>query len=220
MINYNQLRQYMVNTQIRPCVKVVPKLIQALSFVPREIFVDEKQKSIAYLDDDLLVGPQKNRVLMRPFIFCKLIQSLCIKQNDRVLDIGCGTGYSATILSYLADEVFGIDDQPDLLSQAKKNINNLEISNVTFHKSLPINGFPEKAQYDGILINGAVENIPSKLFDQLAEGGRLVTILKISSKNSHGVLFKKCQGRVSKQKLFEASTLELPCFMNQESFYL
>lgn len=176
MNDYAARRHLMVEAQLRPSAIEDDRLLQAMGEVPREAFLPRALKGVAYSDEDIQLGD--GRRLIEPLALGKLLQSAGIKPSDVVLVIGCTTGYAAAVASRLATTTFCLDSDTDRLGQAEKIFTEIGCDNVVTVHGDPAQGHPGQAPFDVIVIAGAVEVIPEKLKAQLAEGGRLVTILQ------------------------------------------
>jgi protein-L-isoaspartate(D-aspartate) O-methyltransferase len=212
-------RQNMINNQIRPQRVRDLRLLKAFTEIDRTLFLLPSLQPIAYSDRDLIYHQQ--RFLMAPMIFAQLVESAHIQPHHRVLVVGCGTGYSLAILSFLCANVTGLESISALAQQAQQNINSLNILNVTIANGPLIDGTPEALPYDVILIEGAVYDIPSSLTKQLKNGGCLVTI-KRNTQNPYilgkGVVVSRYDDSLTCIEGFDAGTKPLPEFISDETF--
>jgi protein-L-isoaspartate(D-aspartate) O-methyltransferase len=150
-----------------------PRVLDAFSRVPRELFVPPELRMAAYEDRPLPIG--QDQTISQPLIVAVMTEALAIKPGDRVLEIGTGSGYQAAILAQLAGEVVSVERFPDLQEAAARNLQAAGISNVRLEPAPPDTlGFPEAAPYDAIVVTAAAPMVPRVLLDQLADGGRLV----------------------------------------------
>ncbi len=173
MFDFATARTNMVDSQIRPNGITDSRIIDAMSFVKREDFVPEGQRSIAYVDGDVpLNGAATQRHLIEPMAFARMLQLATIGESDRVLVIGSATGYGAAVISRLAGHVVALDSDPILNAMARTNLNNTV--NVSLIESSMSEGASNAGPYDVILIEGRVENVPEALFSQLTSTGRIV----------------------------------------------
>lgn len=150
-------------------------VLEALRAIPREDFVADKYKNVAYVDDDIPLG--QGRYLPQPLVFARMLQLAEIERSHRVLDIAAGTGYSSAVISCLAKEVIALESDSELTASASVNLNKLDIENVNLVAGDLILGAPEYKLYDVIIIEGTVEYVPDAILKQLKPGGRLVTVL-------------------------------------------
>lgn len=215
-------RRNMVDCQLVPGNILDEDIVEALANVPREQFVPEPMRGSAYIDEDLPVA--KNRYLLAPLVLARLLVLADIKKTDTVLDIACATGYSTAIIGQLAEKVVAVEEQMELAEKARQLLNRLHTPNAEVITGAFAPGYPSSGPYDVILINGAVETLPDMLTDQLAEGGRLVTIQSISLRpgKSAGlgkaVLYRKSGGRLFHKEAFDASVPLLHGFEEKRQF--
>jgi len=147
-------------------------LLAAMLSVPRHLFVPEKNRPWAYADSALHIG--HGQTISQPYMVASMTDALQLTGNERVLDIGTGSGYQAAILAHLAKEVHTIDLVPELVEGAKKIITTLGYTNIHFHMGDGSLGLPDEAPFDAILVAAAAPRVPRPLLEQLAEGGKLV----------------------------------------------
>ncbi|MES2602483.1 MAG: protein-L-isoaspartate O-methyltransferase [Pseudomonadota bacterium] len=171
-------RQNMVDCQVRPSDVTDLRIIDAMLAVPRETFVPEGKRPIAYLDLDIDVAAagQPKRHLIKPVVLARMIQAAAISPTDRVLVVGCATGYSAAVVAHLAGQVFATEPDSALAAVAARNLADLGLANVTVSAGEPANGEKAHAPYDVIVMDGATEIEPQGLYEQLKMGGRLVGV--------------------------------------------
>jgi protein-L-isoaspartate(D-aspartate) O-methyltransferase len=216
MVDYAQARRTMVDCQVRPSDVTDLRIIAALLDVPREQFVAPSRRAIAYLDLDLPVAEGSPRALLKPMVFAKLLQAAEIRETDRVLDVGCTTGYSAAVLAKLAGTIVALEEDPALARTAAENLTTLGV-----HVAVaggPLNaGWQADAPYDAILVEGASEVRPDRLLAQLREGGRLVAVIG-SAPLCKATLYRKVSGQITAQPLFDAAAPLLPGFSKTPAF--
>jgi protein-L-isoaspartate(D-aspartate) O-methyltransferase len=219
MIDFTRLRRSMVDSQIRPNDVTDPRIIEAMLELPRERFVPRARANLAYLDDDLSVsdGSGVTRCLIEPMVLARLVQALQLSETDRALDIGGATGYSTALLARLARHVVMVEEDPTLISAARRNLSELGIDNVEF-ATVPLKaGAPGKGPFDAILLNGSVEVVPQDLLAQLAEGGRLAAVVQ-GSPPGRATLYVRAGGVVSQRPVFDAAVTPLPGFEAPRGF--
>jgi protein-L-isoaspartate(D-aspartate) O-methyltransferase len=206
-------RRTMIETQLRPSGVNDPRLLAAIASLPREKFVPARLRPFAYIDEALEVWPSRDgapaRFLLTPLAQARLIQLASVNAEDRVLDIGCATGYSTALLAELGREIVGVE--PELAAAASANLQGLAIANANIVKAALAEGHAAGAPYDAILINGSVPEIPDALFAQLREGGRLAAIVATSAQ-PRAWLYVKAGGQVSGVPQFDAGARPLPGF--------
>ena len=215
MVDYAVARQNMIESQLRANGVTEPEITAAFAAVPRELFVPPERRSIAYIDEDLLLSP--GRWLMEPMVFGKLVLLARPARSDRVLHLCAGTGYGSAVLARLVASVVAVEDDPELAAYAARTLAELA-PNATVVRHPASQGHPDEAPYDVILIEGAVEEVPATLQEQLAEGGRLVTVVRRPSGFGRGVLFERERGLVSDRPVFDAASPVLPEFARRPGF--
>lgn len=215
MQSFATARQNMVESQIRTNKVTDPSVIGAFATLPRERFVPDRMRGIAYVDEDIELT--RGRFLMEPMILARLIQIAEPKPEDIALDVGCGSGYASAALARICSAVVALDSDRGLLAQANALLDELKINNVVVAEGALTAGYAKQAPYNVILLNGAVERIPQALFDQLSEGGRLVTV-RMDGGVGRGSLFLKSRGVVSHRTIFDAATPLLPGFRAEPHF--
>src|SRR5262249_30889623 len=139
--------------------------------------VPERWQAIAYLDRDVPVTQPGGRCLLKPMVLAKLIQAADIGEGDRVLDVGCATGYSSAVLAKLARLVVALEEDDTLAASASRALASVGPGNVRVTTGKLAGGTPGEPPYDVVLLNGSTEVAPQVLLDQLADGGRLVAVV-------------------------------------------
>jgi len=172
MTDMNRLRQRMVERQIAHRGVGDPALLAAMRQVPREQFVPDAIRELAYEDRPLPV--EGGQTISQPYIVARMIEAAEVRRNDRVLEIGVGSGYAAAILSRLAAHVFAVDRLGELAALARGRMERLGYANVSIRTGDGTEGWPEQAPFDAILVAAGGPIVPPPLRDQLAIGGRLV----------------------------------------------
>lgn len=209
MIDFDKMRQTMLDCQIRPSGVVDPAILSAFETTPRQDYVPEALRSIAYSDKEIAFGPG-GRFLVEPMIHAKILQALGLTSEQIVLDVGVGLGYSVAILSSLVSTVVALESSEALLQSASKSWDKHNISNVvSLVGDLPA-GAPVHAPYDAIIINGAVYEVPQALLSQLSEQGRLICVLRKSPQAAGQVTLFQRNG--AQRALFDAGTSYLTGF--------
>lgn len=215
-MDYPAARRRMVENQIRTNRVTDPLVIEAMREIPREAFLPEPLRGVAYVDEDLPLG--RGRVLIEPLTMALLLQTAEIDADDVVLEIGSGTGYGAAVIAHMASVVIGLEPDPDLAQTAQRVLADLDLTTVTIINAAMEPGYPEQSPYDVIVFGGAVSRVPPVIIDQLAEGGRLVAVVVDDSGTGRGSLFVKVAGTVSPRVVFDASAPFLPGFEPQPVF--
>jgi protein-L-isoaspartate(D-aspartate) O-methyltransferase len=187
--------------------------------VPREVFVPASKQALAYLDLDLDVteGGTAKRYLITPALLARMLQAAEIKATDRVLVVGCATGYAAAVVARFAAEVSATESDPTLVAKATAAVAQLGIQNVTVKTAAAADGDATGAPFDVIVLNGATEIVPTGLFGQLKEGGRLVGVFGLTPP-PRATLVTHSHGDFGHRELFDATAPVLPGFEQLPAF--
>lgn len=203
-------RQRMVDCQVRPSDVTDLRIIEAMLAIPREAFVTADRRALAYLDRDIDVGTVPGRdFLIQPAVLAKMVQAAEIGTTDRVLVTGCATGYAAAVVARMAAEVFAVASTPDMAATARSALTSTDAANVTVSAGPAGEGDVDHGPYDVILMNGATEVEPEKLYQQLKIGGRLVAVFA-NSRPSRATLVTRSPSDYGSRALFDAVVPTLP----------
>ena len=221
MINEPAARLNMVEGQLRTNKVTDEAVLDGFLTTPRERFVPSHLRGIAYVDDDIPLGD--SRVLIEPLVLARLLQLAEIGKQDKVLEIGCATGYATALLAKLGASVVAVESNPALAVAARGNLAALNLRNVQVQEAPLDAGWRAGAPYNVILVNGGVAEIPAAISDQLAEGGRLVTVSEGSAGPSEArcgcaVLMTRAEGKLSSRPVFDATVEVLPGFARPPAF--
>ncbi len=170
MTDFAKARRAMVESQIRPTDVTSLPLIKALLEVPREEFVPANFRAVAYADEEIPLAP--GRAMLTPRNFAKMIAALDIRDDDLVLDIGCGFGYSTVVIARLAQAVVGVEEVESLVREAEELVTRFADNAVIVEAALAA-GAPAHGPYDVIVLEGAAACLPEAIVGQLKEGGRI-----------------------------------------------
>jgi protein-L-isoaspartate(D-aspartate) O-methyltransferase len=216
-MQFANAREMMVNCQIRPNKVTDERVLDAFLTIPREAFVAKHQRSIAYIDEDLVLT--NGRCLMEPMVLARLIQALETRSDDNVLVVGAGSGYGTAIMAQIAGSVIAIETRSQLVDKAQETLANIGIDNAAFIKSRLADGYPEEGSYDRIIIEGSVEYVPDSLLKQLTPKGRLVAV-KRAKDEAIGVasLWTRAGDSFSCTPLFNAQVPNLDEFNAKAEF--
>jgi protein-L-isoaspartate(D-aspartate) O-methyltransferase len=162
----------MVDQQLRGRDIVDERVLEAMAGVPRELFVPEELRERAFDDAALPIGA--GQTISQPYMVARIAEELGLDGDERVLDVGTGSGYQAAVLAELADEVHTIERIPELAEQARANLAAAGYDNVVVHVGDGSRGLPERAPFEAIAVAAAAPSFPQALYDQLRSGGRLV----------------------------------------------
>jgi protein-L-isoaspartate(D-aspartate) O-methyltransferase len=171
-LSYAVERDRMVETQIVSRGVYDRRVLEAMRSVPRHVFVLPEYRFLAYTDGALPI--ESGQTISQPYIVALMTELLELKGDEKVLEIGTGSGYQAAILSMLAREVHTIERHASLARYAARLLEDLKIANVQVHVGDGTLGFPETAPFAAIMVTAAAPDVPQALFDQLEDGGRLV----------------------------------------------
>ncbi len=225
MADFEQQRLTMVESQLRPNEVTDRRILAAMGTLPRERFVPPRLSLLAYMDESVEVFPAiagaPARFLLAPMPLARLVQLASVEPEDKVLDVGCATGYSTAVLARLARSVIGLEPEPELAEAARRALRELAIENAKIVEGALAEGSPKDGPYDVILLNGSVQEIPETLSSQLREGGRLVAILASGADNvspGKAYLFVKIDGEASGLPHFDAGARPLPGFSRARAF--
>jgi protein-L-isoaspartate(D-aspartate) O-methyltransferase len=225
MTGFERQRLIMVQSQLRPNAVTDTRLLSAMRALPRERFVPEKLRALAYMDEGIEVFSSIDgapaRFLLAPMVLARLVQLAAVEPQDAVLDVGCATGYSTAVLARLGRSAIGLEPEPELAEAARGTLRDLGIANAEIVEGALARGHPGRGPYDVILLNGSVPELPKALLAQLKEGGRLAAILSNGgNQGSQGkaCLFVKVGGEASGLPHFDAGARPLPGFLPEPSF--
>jgi protein-L-isoaspartate(D-aspartate) O-methyltransferase len=218
MFDFAAARRMMVDGQVRTADVTDQRIIAAMLELPRERFVPERNAALAYLDLDVAVtSGTPARRLLKPMVLAKLVQAAEIGAQDRVLDVGGGTGYSSALLAKLAQHVVALEEDATLARHARENLAAVGAANAEVVTGALPDGWPAGAPYDVILVNGAAEVAPERLLRQLKEGGRLVAVVG-RPPASKAVRYLAAAGQASALPVFDAAAPALPGFAEPPAF--
>ena len=217
MAEFAQRRITMVDTQVRPSDVTSFQVLDAMLSVPRELFVPSKQRDAAYAGTH--VGFGHGRVVLAPRTMAKLLQVADVQPDELVLDVGAGLGYSSALAACMAEAVIALEEDADLAREAERALSEASADNVAVINGALVYGASKHGPYDVVLIEGAVQDIPDALIDQLKVGGRIVAIFLEGALGTARVGYKDGQG-VSWRFAFNATAPVLPGFEKQREFAL
>jgi len=170
--DFEAARREMIAKQIRARGIESACVLQAMLEVERHRFVPPQSASRAYADEPLPIG--EGQTISQPFMVAAMADALALEGNERVLEIGAGSGYQAAVISRLAREVIAVESQPALAASARERLAQLGYTNIRIELGDGSLGWPAEAPYEAILVTAAAPAVPPPLVEQLAEGGRLV----------------------------------------------
>jgi protein-L-isoaspartate(D-aspartate) O-methyltransferase len=224
MNNTQLARHHMIDGQLEPNRVLRPEVIAAMGVTPRERFVPASYRQCAYIDEDIPLG--HGRFMMQPMTLAQLIQALDVKPGDKALVVAGNTGYSAVILAQLGAKVTVVEEQRELADFSRQALAEMGFDTIKVQTSALYNGCSAAAPFDVILIDGAVEAVPAKLLEQLAEGGRLATVesnanpMSLVAGMGRSVLWRKEKGLLNKRIMDDASVPVIASFVTEKRFTL
>jgi len=189
----------MIQSQLLPRGIRQKEVIDAMLSVPRHLFVDTGFRDQVYGDSPLPIGA--GQTISQPFMVAYMTEQLDLTGNEKILEIGTGSGYQAAVLSHLATRIFSVERVSELAARTRKLLDSLHYTNVVIRVGDGTQGWAEHAPYDAIIVTAASPEVPAALIEQLAEGGRLVIpvgpehaqeLIKITKK--HGRLIRENLG--------------------------
>lgn len=215
MTDFATARRHMVDGQVRTADVTDLRILDAMLEIPRERFVPPASADIAYLDLDLPAGKSGSRRLLKPMVLGKLIHAAELSSGDRVLDVGCATGYGAAVLARVAGQVVALEQDADLAQAARTALSGQP--NVNVVSGALSAGWPQSSPYDAIVLEGATETPPETFLSQLKEGGRLVCVLG-SGPGSKAMLYCRSGDELGGRPIFDATAALLPGFAKTPVF--
>lgn len=220
MTDYAAARLNMVEGQLRTNKVTDAAILDAFLAVPRERFIPPSLRGIAYVDDDIPLGG--GRSLMEPMVLARLLQLAAIGREDKVLEVGCASGYATALLARIADNVTALESDPKLAQLARVLLAELGATASVVEGKLA-EGWRVNGPYDVILLNGAVAAIPPAIAAQLAEGGQLVGVVlaedsALGAGLGKAVVMTRAEGVLSSRPVFDAAIHVLPSLERAPSF--
>lgn len=217
MPDFAERRRMMVDTQIRPSDVTKYPIIEAMLAVPREQFVPDAQREAAYADQNVSLGG--SRVLLEPRTLAKMLDALDIQNDELVLDVACGLGYSTAVAARVAQMVIGVEEDEDMAGDAQAMLSEISADNAIVHVGPLADGAAEHGPYDVILVQGGVEELPAPLLAQLKDGGRIAALMMNGALGEVKIGYKS-GGRISWRFDFNAAAPVLPGFAAAREFAL
>ena len=215
MPDYAEQRFNMVACQVLASGVTDERILAAMRKVERERFVPTLKRSVAYAEAAVEVVAR--RYLMDPRTFALTLNAAGIYAGDKVLDVGCATGYSTAVLSELAKRVIGLEQDADLVRIASEIIQGLNLTNIAIVQGSLAGGFKAEAPYNVIFVNGSIEIVPQPLLAQLAHGGRLVAAVGTQTR-ARATVYLNENGRIGHRATFEAAAPALAGFRQPVGF--
>ena len=217
MTDFSARRTMMVDTQVRPSDVTKFPIIDAMLTVKREDFVPASKRDAAYLGENLDLGGA--RVLLDPRTLAKMLDALDIENEELVLDVAAGYGYSSAVIAHMAAAVVALDSDEDMLREAQDTLMASGIDNVITQAGPLHDGAAEHGPYDVIVVQGGVAHVPDALVAQLKEGGRMACIFMDGALGEVRVGYKM-DDRMSWRRSFNAGAPILEGFERHDIFQL
>ena len=209
MTDHATARLNMVENQLRPNRVVEQRLLDAMGAVPRELFVPDAMRGVAYADENIPLGG--GRFLVEPLALGKLLQSAAVAPGDAALVVGDVTGYAAAVVARLAAKTCLLlpPEAAPQVPAVERHLGELGCGDVVVRAGDPAEGLPDRAPFDVVLLIGAVERVPQALLGQLADRGRLVTVVEERRQGRVTVCLKVADA-VGRTTPFDAALPPLP----------
>jgi protein-L-isoaspartate(D-aspartate) O-methyltransferase len=215
MADFASRRRIMVDTQIRPSDVTSFPIIDAMLNVPREIFVPDASRDLAYLGGPIPLGG--GRQLMEPRSIAKMLEALDVTPQEMVLEIAPGLGYTTALLARMAEAVVAVEEDETLAHEAEANLSAQAVDNAAVLTGALAEGSAKNGPYDVIVAFAGVEEMPKALIDQLKDGGRIMAVF-MSGQLGEVRLGLKVKGEVSWRMEFNATAPVLPGFNREQVF--
>ena len=217
MTDFAKLRTMMVDTQVRPSDVTKFPIIEAMLTVARENFVPTALRDAAYVGEHVALG--NGRVALDPRVLAKLLDALDIQNDELVLDIGVGLGYSSAVIARMAQAVIAVEEDEALATDAATALADAGADNVVVETAALAAGAPQHGPYDVVVLQGAVEDIPAAILGQVKEGGRICAIF-LEGPLGIARMGYKLNGDITWRLAFNATAPVLPGFEAERAFAL
>ena len=211
----NLLNKNMVEGQIKPIGGMQKNILEAFSSINRDDFVPKHLKDNSFSERNLFL--ERDRFILKANLTAKIISALNISNEENVLIIGSSTGYSSAIISRLAETVISIDEDKELLDFSEDVIKNIGIDNIVFINNKMIEGCSDQEPFNAIIIEGAVDEVPPKILNQLEHNGRLIAMINDNG-ISNVIEYQKKNNTFTERFLFSCSAPKLKSFDKRKSF--
>lgn len=214
-MDFERARETMVNSQIRTIDVTDISVLASFSKVRREAYVPSNWQQMAYSDKDIPVG--EGRFLPAAGPWARLVQLLAPSPQAKILMVGCAGGYGAAILGELAAGVVAIEENEVLALESRRALATNIGNNIDVHVGPLTEGYSDGGLYDGIIIEGAIDDLPSSIGQQLMDGGRLVAVIG-RGRTAKAHLFRRHHGVISGQPVFDVALPSLKAFEKKQAF--
>ncbi|WP_434286325.1 protein-L-isoaspartate O-methyltransferase family protein [Celeribacter sp. SCSIO 80788] len=217
MANFTQLRTTMVDTQVRPSDVTKFPIIEAMLTVPRENFVPAGKREAAYVGEHVDLG--QGRVVLDPRVLAKMLDALNIQNDEMVLDLGCGLGYSSAVIARMAQVVVAVEEDAELAKDAAAALAENGSDNVILETGEIAVGAAQHGPYDAVILQGGVEEMPEAILSQVKENGRICAIFLDGALGIVRIGYK-IGGEITWRMVFNATAPILPGFEKRAEFAL
>ncbi len=220
-MDFAAARSNMVESQVRTNRVTDTRVVSALMDIPRERFVPEPKRGIAYVDEAILLG--EGRYLVEPMILARLLQEAAVTLSDVALVVGSASGYAAAVLARLAGTVVALESSPALVAESTALLSDVGADNVAVVAGDLTAGYPKQAPYDVVYFDGAIAAVPDAIAAQTRDGSRIVAVVRPDDGPGRGSLFLNVSGAKSAddlacRDLFDGGTPYLPGFEPRSAF--
>lgn len=215
-MNIDQARFNMIEQQVRPWDVLDHNVLKVMTEIPRESFVPAQYADLAFSDVEIPLG--HDQVILQPRLEGRIMQSLDIKPDDRILEIGTGCGYMTACLSRLGDSVVTVDSIEEFSTQAKKNIAAQNISNVSFRVGDAAQGWDQDGPFDVVAITGSMPKLPKSLKSVMHKHGRLFVVEGVEPVMHAKLITRTTKNDFQEEILFESSIPALQGTSKEEEF--
>lgn len=217
MSDFLTRRTMMVDTQVRPSDVTKFPIIDAMLRIPREAFVPNRLREVAYVGENVEIAP--SRVVLEPRTLAKMLDALDVGPSDLVLDIGCGLGYSTAVMAQLAEAVVAVEETDGFAAEAEATLAREGVDNAAVIAGPLAEGAPKHGPYDVIAIQGGVEVVPPAILGQLKDGGRIAALFMQGALGQMRIGYKE-DDRMTWRFAFNAAAPVLPGFAASRGFTL
>lgn len=215
-LNFEYMRQAMVDRQLRTVGVNDPAVVAALRAVPREVFVPQAQQALAYVDEDIALSG--DRQLVQPMVTGRLLTYAEVSPGEKALVVGAAPGYAATLLDALGAQVTALEDQASLVAPMRQALAQAGAKSVTVVEGPLVRGWAAQAPYDLVFFDGAVEEVPQEILAQVAQGGRIVAPVINGAGICQLSVGRVAQGHVAFLNMADQSVSLLPGFARPRVF--
>ncbi|AHM02585.1 Protein-L-isoaspartate O-methyltransferase [Roseibacterium elongatum DSM 19469] len=216
MADFASRRVTMVDTQVRPSDVTKFTIIDAMLSIPREEFVPDAKRDLAYVGGPIELAP--HRQLLDARTTAKMLDALDLDPTDVVLEIGSGLGYITALLSRMVEAVVAVEEDGELAEEAEANLATQGVLNAAVVTGPLAEGAAKHGPFDAIVISGGIEEMPAGIIEQLKPGGQIIAIFMKGALGEVCIGFKSPEGRVSWRMEFNATAEVLPGFAKAQSF--